>query len=85
MGLVLQKQLLPFVSGPFMSEQVLCLLDRAAVSGDISNDLHGAQILSLRGQPIYLHFSWRERVVVKFLKKGSGFSQMMPICMLESG
>ena len=53
-------QLLPFVSGLFVFEQVSCHLDVAEVSGEISNDLHRARILSLSGQPAYLHFSPRE-------------------------
>lgn len=44
-------QLLPFVSGWFIFQQVSCHLDAAEVSGEISNDLRRAWILSLSGQP----------------------------------
>lgn len=46
-------QLPPFVSGLFVSEQVSGHLDITEVSGEISNDLHVAQILPLNCQPVY--------------------------------
>lgn len=69
-----------FVSGLFILEQLSYCFDIAELSGGISNDVHRAWILSLRGQPADVQFSPGEWVVslpkrVKFL---SNHANMYP-------
>lgn len=69
-------QLPPLVSGLFVSEKVLCHLDVTEVSGEISNDLHVAQPLSLNRQPVYLFTLASKGISGKSSEKVGGFLKL---------